>query len=153
MDKIKEIILKKPPLFLVVSLVYLALIGFLKWGIQPPVDAIYYAGGALLGIFFLDIAEVFFNLAPSPFRSIVFVAGFAVVSFFVISSSDSLLGKGLVLSLYLTLILWQLGEWQVRGNLESWYRMVSGSVSIQTQQLILVGFLALFLFETYLFVQ
>ena len=104
MDKIKEIILKKPPLFLVVSLVYLALIGFLKWGIQPPVDAIYYAGGALLGIFFLDIAEVFFNLAPSPFRSIVFVAGFAVVSFFVISSSDSLLGKGLVLSFYLIIL-------------------------------------------------
>lgn len=152
MDKIKEIILKKPPLFLVVSLAYLALIAFLKWGISPPIDALYYGGGALLGIFFLDIAEVFFNLSPSPFRSIVFAVGFAIVSFFVVSSSDSLVGKGLVLSLYLTLLLWQLGEWQLRGNLESWYRMIAGSVSVQAQQWLLIGFVVLFLVETYLFV-
>jgi len=153
MDKIREIILKKPPLFLIVSLVYLTLIAFLKWGIHPTVDVIYYAAGAILGIFFLDIAEVFFNLAPSPFRSIVFAVGFAVVSFFVVSSSDSLLGKGLVLSLNLTLVLWQVGEWQLRGNLMSWYRMVEGVVSVQIQQWMLIGFIVLFLFETYLFVQ
>lgn len=152
MDKIKEIIIKKPPLFLVISLLYLGLIAFLRWGIPPPIEAIYYTVGALLGVFFLDIAEVFFNLSPSPFRSIVFAAGFAIVSFFVVSSSDSLLGKGLVLSLYLTLLLWQLGEWQLRGNLESWYRMIAGSVSVQVQQWLLIGFVVLFLVETYLFV-
>ena len=153
MDKIGEIIRKKPLLFLMISLVYLVTLGFLKWGIPPSTDAIYFAVGGVLGIFFLDIAEVFFNLTPSPFRTIVFVAGFSLVSFFVISSSDSLLGKGLVLSLCLTLLLWQLGEWQVRGNLESWYRMVAGSVSVATQQWITFGFLVLFLVETYLFVQ
>ena len=153
MNKFLAVIARKPPLFLIISLVYLALIAFLKWGRQLPVDAIYYAIGAVLGVFFLDIAEAFFNLVPSPFRTIVFVAGFAVISFFVISSTDSLLGKGLVLSLYLTLLLWQLGEWQVRGNLASWYAMVAGTVTIPTQQWILVGFLVLFLVETYLFVQ
>lgn len=153
MNRIIEIIQRKPLLFFIVSLVYLVLVGFLKWGMTPSADAIYFAIGGVLGIFFLDIAEVFFNLTPSPFRTIVFVAGFAVISFFVISSTNSLLGKGLVLSLYLTLLLWQIGEWQVRGNLESWYRMVAGSVRVTTQQWITFGFLVLFLVETYLFVQ
>lgn len=152
MNKFLVVVARKPPLFLIVSLLFLALTAFLKWGIAPPIDAIYYMSGALLGVFFLDIAEVFFNLTPSPFRTIVFVAGFAVISFFVISSTDSLLGKGLVLSLYLTLLLWQVGEWQVRGNLESWYRVVAGEVTISVQQWMLIGFLALFLVETYLFV-
>lgn len=151
-NKVIEIIRRKPLLFFVIPLAYLTLIAFLKWGIPPSTDAIYFAIGGVVGIFFLDIAEVFFNLTPSPFRTIVFVAGFAVISFFVISSTDSLLGKGLVLSLYLTLLLWQLGEWQVRGNLESWYRMVAGSVRVATQQWITFGFLVLFLVETYLFV-
>lgn len=152
MNNFFAVIARKPPLFLLIFLVYLALTTFLKWGIRLPVDAIYYASGALLGVFFLDIAEVFFNLTPSPFRTIVFVAGFAVVSFFIVSSSDSQLAKGLVLSLYLTLLLWQLGEWQVRGNLTSWYAMVAGEIAASMQQWILIGFSVLFLVETYLFV-
>ncbi len=153
MNNFFAVIARKPPLFLIISLVYLALTAFLKWGMPPLTDAIYFAIGGVLGIFFLDIAEVFFNLTPSPFRTIVFVAGFAVVSFFIVSSSDSQLAKGLVLSLYLTLLLWQLGEWQVRGNLASWYAMVAGEVAVSMQQWVLIGFLVLFLVETYLFVQ
>lgn len=151
-NKFFLVVARKPPLFLIISLLFLALTAFLRWGIALSTDAVYFAVGGALGIFFLDIAEVFFSLSPSPFRSVVFAAGFAIVSFFVVSSSDSLLGKGLVLSLYLTLLLWQLGEWQLRGNLESWYRMVAGSVSVQVQQWLLIGFVVLFLVETYLFV-
>lgn len=152
MNEFLLVVSRKPPLFLIVSLLFLALTVFLKWGLHPSVDAIYYASGVLLGVFFLDIAEVFFNLTPSPFRTIVFAVGFAVVSFFIVSSSDSHLAKGLVLSLYLTLLLWQLGEWQVRGNLTSWYAMVAGDVTVSIQQWVLIGFLVLFLVETYLFV-
>ena len=149
----KEIIRKKPLLFLVVSVVYALGVGVLKWGIAWPPQAALYFGGAILGVYFLDGAEVFFHLTPSPFRSIVFVAMFALVSLFVVTSSGSYLGSGLVLSLYLSLLLWQLGEWKLVGNLTSWYRMVAGPVSVTTQRWVLVALAAIFLVETYLFIR
>ena len=148
-----EIIRKKPLLFLVVSVVYALGIGVLKWGIAWPPQAALYVAGALIGVYFLDGAEVFFHLTPSPFRSIVFVAMFALVSLFVVTSSGSYLGSGLVLSLYLSLLLWQLGEWKLVGNLTSWYRMVAGPVSVTTQRWVLVALAAIFLVETYLFIR
>ena len=99
----------------------------------------------------LDAAEVFFALNPSPFRSIVFVGAFVVLSFFVATSSGSLLAQGLVFSLYLTLILWQVGEWQFSGNLDGWYRMVAGPVTKTVQKWALVIFSVMFIIETLLF--
>lgn len=153
MEKVKEIIRKKPLLFLVVSIAYALGVGVLKWRIAWPPQAALYFGGAMLGIYFLDAAEVFFALVPSPFRSIVFVAGFAVVSFFIVTSSGSFVGSGLVLSLFLSLLLWQVGELQVTGNLNSWYRMVSGLPSIIQQKWIVVFLTAIFLLESYLFIR
>lgn len=153
MDKIKEIIRKKPILFLVISLVYALGVGFLKWRIAWPPQAALYFGGAIIGVYFLDGAEVFFNLKPSPFRSVVFVAAFTVVSFFMVTSSGSFVGSGLVLSLYLSLILCLVGELELVGNLNSWYSMVAGPVTPSMQQWILFVFMALFLIETYLFIR
>lgn len=169
MDKIKEIIRKKPALFLVVSLCYALGVGFIKWGIPLmkfipsgteglrinvwlPQAALYLIG-AIIGVYFLDGAEVFFNLKPSPFRSVVFVAAFTAVSFFMVTSSGSFVGSGLVLSLYLSLILWQVGELEVAGNLNSWYRLVAGPVSVNVQRWVLFVFIAFFVLETFLFIR
>ena len=152
-EKIQEIIRRKPLFFLLVSLGYLVLTGFLKWSIHPTIATGIFIAGGLVGVYFLDIAEVFFRLTPSPFRSVVFAACFVGVSLFVVTSSGSMLASGLVLSLYLSLVLWQLGEWQIQGNLASWYRLVAGAVSIQVQQLILVVFIMGFFIETFLFIR
>lgn len=143
---------KKPLFFVLISLLFLFLTGFLKWWIRPPVESLLFLGGGLLGIYFLDLAEAFFKVTPSPFRSIVFATLFAVVSFFIVTSSGSLFASGLVLSLYLTMILWQIGEWKVAGNVTSWYRMVAGPVTVQTQKWGIAAFTIVFLAETYLFV-
>ena len=153
MNKIIEIIKKKPVLFLGVSVAYALGIGVLKWGIAWPPTAGLYFVGALLGVYFLDAAEVFFALTPSPFRSIVFMAGFAVGSFFIVTSSGSFMGSGLVLSLYLSLLLWQIGELQLTGNLSSWYGMVAGVPSVSQQKWILAMLAVIFLMETYLFIR
>lgn len=153
MEKVMEIIKKKPLLFLVVSVGFALGVGVLKWGIAWPPQAALYFGGAILGVYFLDAAEVFFALTPSPFRSIVFMVGFAVVSFFVVTSSGSFVGSGLVLSLFLSLVLWQIGEFQIAGNLNNWYRMVAGPVSVNVQRWILFVFMAFFVIETYLFIR
>jgi hypothetical protein len=153
MQKILQIVKRKPLLFVVASVVYVLLVGFAKWQVAPPLESLWFLVGALIGVYFLDAAEVFFALNPSPFRSMVFAAGFVVVSFFVVTSSGSLLASGLVLSLYLSLVLWQLGEWQVTHSLTQWYRMIAGPVSVRTQQWILLAFVALFLVETWLFIR
>lgn len=111
-SKIQTIIQRKPAIFLIISVAYLVGAGLLKWQIQPPIWALAYLAGGLLGVYFLDIAEVFFNLQPSPFRTIVFQALFILVSFFVVTSSGSLLAIGLVLSVYLTILLRQFFEWK-----------------------------------------
>ncbi len=153
MEIIANSIRGKPVFFLLISLGYMGFVGFMKWNVRPPVLSLGFFGGGLLGIYFLDIAEAFFRLSPSPFRSVLFAAAFAAVSFFIVTSSGSLLASGLVLSLYLTLILRQAGEWHVVGNLNSWYRMIAEPVDARTQLLVFIGFMILFLVETFLFIR
>lgn len=152
-DKLREIIRRKPTFFIIASLIYLLAVAVLKWTIHPTIDTILFIVGGLLGVFFLDIAEVFFNLNPSPFRGIVFFAAFVFVCFFIVSSSGSALASGLVLSLYLTIVLWQIGQWRLSGNLSSWYSMIAVPVDLVTQKRILIVTVVLFFLLTVLFVR
>jgi hypothetical protein len=152
MDKIKALIVKKSAKDLLISLVYLLLIIAVKWNIHPNLATLLFLIGGVMGIYFLDIAEIFFKLTPSPFSSIVFCAAFVVVSLFIVTSSGSALAGGLVLMLYLVLIMRQLSDFRVTGNLESWYRMVAGPISFQTQNMILAVFMIIFLVESLMFV-
>ena len=68
-EQLRAVLQRKSILFVGLSVGYLLLIGLLKWNISPPVWAAGYLVGGLLGIYFLDVAEVFFKLSPSPFRS------------------------------------------------------------------------------------
>lgn len=153
MDKVKELIRNKPRIFVYISLVYLLLVILLKWVTHPSLDALWFFLGGAVGVYFLDAAEIFFALNPSPFRSVVFGALFAGVAFFVVTSSTGTIGSGLVLSLYLQMLLWQMGEWRINGNLNSWYRMVAGPVTETTQRSILVISAVIFIVETYIFIR
>jgi hypothetical protein len=153
MEKIQAIIQRKPLLFLLISIGYLLVTGILKWTIHPTMGMLTFIVGGLIGIYFLDIADVFFALNPSPFRSIVFVGGLIIVSLFVITSSESMLASGLVLSLFLSLVLWQVGEWEIHKNLNDWYRMIADPVDAKTQQWILWGSITVFIVETLLFIR
>ena len=152
LEKLQEIIRKKPRFFIVTSIAYLLSIALSKWTIHPVVNTVIFLFGGILGIFFLDIAEGFFNLVPSPFRSIVFFVAFICVSFFIITSSGSALASGLVLSLYLTMLLWQLGEWNLTKDLSSWYRMVALPVTAKTQYYIFIAVWVCFLILTVLLI-
>lgn len=152
MDKVKELIRQKPRVFLVVTGVYFVAVVVLKWLAHPSLDAVWFLLGGGIGIYFLDAAEQFFALNPSPFRSIVFQVLFAVVAFFVVTSSTGTIGSGLVLSLFLQMIMWQIGELRLNGNLDSWYRMVAGSVDTRTERIILIASVFVFLISTYIFI-
>ena len=151
MDKILAIVKRKPPLFVFLSLGYLVLVGLLKWHLAPPIGALWFLLGGAIGVYLLDGAEVFFALSPSPFRSVIFTGAFVIVSLFVSTSSGSLLAQGLVFSLYLTLILWQVGQWQYSGNLDDWYRMIATPVTRTVERWVLLLFTLIFIVETLLF--
>ncbi len=153
MNKLIQIIQKKSSGIVVLSLVYFLLIGFAKWRFAPSIPTLLFFTGAVIGMYLLNIAEEFFHLSPSPFRSIVFMAGFVLVSLFMVTSTGSLLGTGLVLSVYLTLLFWQLAEWKEKGNLNRWYSMIAGSLSYDMQRLVLGGCIVLFVVETVLFLR
>lgn len=153
MDKIKEILRRKPSEFLIASVFYLLVVIAVKWWIHPTLSTLFFLTGGLLGLYFLDIAEVVFSVHPSPFRTIVFVVLFAVVSLFVITSSGSMLAIGLVLSIFLTILLWQIGEWTLTKNLNTWYRMLADPVSISVQRIILYISGIVFLIETIIFIR
>lgn len=154
MKKVLEIIQKKSSIDALIALIYFIIVGLLKWRLGiVAIPAFFFFTGGVLGMYFLELAEELFHLYPSPFRSIVFAAGLVLVSLFVITSTTSMLGAGLVLSLSLTVILWQWHEWQKSGNLNQWYVMISGPAGISLQQIILTGFILLFFIETFLFLR
>lgn len=153
MDKIRNIIKRKPLLFIITSAAYVTVVSLLKWGIHPTLDSAWFMIGGFIGIYFLDVAEDFFALHSSPFRSVLFMGVYAIVSFFITTSSSIALARGLVLSLYLQLLLWQVGEWRLTGSDASWYKLVADAVPKRTQEWLLFGFIVLFIVETYLFIR
>jgi len=153
MDKVKEILRRKPSMFFVSSVLYILVVSAIKWWIHPTISTLFFLTGATVGLYFLDIAEVVFSVHPSPFRTIVFVTLFAVVSFFVITSSGSMLAIGLVLSIFLTILLWQLGEWALLKNLNSWYGMLADPIPVSVQRIVLYVSAIIFLIETIIFIR
>lgn len=153
MDKVNEILRRKPSTFLIASFAYLLIVTAAKWWIHPTLSTVFFLVGGLLGTYFLDIAEVVFSVHPSPFRTIVFVTLFAIVSFFVITSSASMLAIGLVLAIFLTILLWQSGEWVLMKNVNTWYQMLADPVPPTAQLIILYFSGIVFLIETIIFIR
>jgi hypothetical protein len=153
MDKFLRIVRRKNSFYYYASFAYLAAVILLKWTIHPAIEILWFVAGGVIGIFFLDFAEEFFHLSPSPFRSILFCGGFVIVALFVVSSSGSLLASGLVLTVYLTLLLWQIGEWRSAKNLHAWYQILSQPVTVSVQYRILNVFALVFLLLTVLFIR
>lgn len=153
MEYLRQILHRKPRLLLVISVVYLCIIMILKWWVAPTWARVWFLGGGLLGVYLLDIVESFVALSPSPFRSVIFLALYLVVSFFVVSSGGSEFGSGMVLAVYIQLLLWQIGQWRLQGNLSSWYHMVAGPVAVSVQRSMLILFGVLLLLESYIFIR
>ncbi len=153
MKKVMDIIRRKPATLTLIVVVYLIATSLLKWRLHPPVDALWYLLGGGIGMYFLDVAEEFFHLVPSPFKTIVFFALFILVSFFVTSSSGNIFASGLVFSLYMCLLSSQIGEFVHAGNISSWYSMIDAVPTVQVQRIVLGAFVLVFFIQTFVFVR
>jgi hypothetical protein len=153
MEFFLQILRRKPFVYLVVPLVYFVIAGFLKWTIHPTWITLFFALGALMGIYFLDIAEAFVKITPSPFRSVVFFGLLAVVMLFIVSSSGSAFATGLVLTVYLTVLLWFGREFAKDGNISVWFTQLADPLSTMTQRILLGIFIAVFVLASVIFVR
>lgn len=152
MEKLKQIIKSKPRWIVLLIFVYILVLGVLKWRLTPDLSTVYYILGGLVGVYFMDMADLVFDVKPSPFKSIVFIVLFGIVSFFVVTSSGSMFATGLVLSLYFTLLFIQAQEWQEFRNLNTWYALVKAPPSLRIQQWIVLATAALLVIESMIFV-
>ncbi len=153
MQKLFSFLRSKPLFFFWITIGYIVVLYFVKWNIHPTPQAALFVLGSFIGMYFLEAAERFFHLNPSPFRSIVFVVLFSAVSFFVITSSVSYIASGLVLSIFLTLVLWQYGELATIKHLNRWYLMLADPVSPRMQIGVLYLQLLFFILQTIIFLK
>lgn len=143
----------KPRLYLISAALFTASLILIKWNLHPDWSIIWFILGSIIGIYFLDFAEHFFKLNPSPFRSVIFQALFLVVSLFIITSAGSFLASGLVLNFYLQLVLLEVGEWQLTGSVHNWYRLLPESISPKSEKIGALIFIAGFVGVTILFLR
>jgi hypothetical protein len=153
MEYFLEILRKKPLFHFLIPFLYLLCAGFLKWTIHPTWMTLFFALGALMGIYFLDVAEKFANITPSPFRSVVFFGLLAVVMLFIVTSSGSVFASGLVLTVYLTSLLWFGQGFMKDGNTDAWFTQLADPVSPMARKISLGIFIALFVLASVMFVR
>lgn len=132
MPKITEEIKKKKK-ELVVTLIYLLIIVLLHWKFRPDLQSLFFLGGGVLGVYFLSLADLIFKISPSPYRNVFFQAAFAVMALFVLTSSGSLFGNGLVLAVYLSMIMDQTSELKGKGNLNGWFSLIKKEIKPAAQ--------------------
>lgn len=85
------------------------------------------------------------------FHSVIFQLIFLVATFFVLSSSAGLLGKGVVLVMFLEIIVSQFDEFLKTGKMDSWFWQLKISLASNFQVLyLLVMFLIFFGFSLFL---
>lgn len=150
---IVRLLLQKPSALIVASLVYILVVSLLHSGFRIEIGTFLFILGGLFGMYVLDAAELFFHLVPSPFRTIFFSGLVTIVSFFIITSSGSLFATGIVLLLVLHLLLLQLGEWKIAGNINSWFRIIAVCPQVPIQLRIIGVELVLFISLTILFIR
>ena len=153
MDKLRAIIRSKPRWIVLVIFSYILVLGILKWRLKPDISTVFYLFGGLFGVYFMDLADMVFDIKPSPFRSIIFVVSFGIVSFFVVTSSGSMFATGLVLSLYFTLLLLQAEEWHEYKNLNAWFTLGMSQPPVKVQRWIVLGIALFLVLETLLFIR
>jgi hypothetical protein len=85
------------------------------------------------------------------FHTSYFQIIFFILAFFVITSSGSLFGRGLVLAFLLHLAVEQMGDFMDKGNISAWFKDISIEMNYDRIKIyILVSFLLLLFFGIFL---
>lgn len=144
--------MKKQYLPLLITVFYLIFLIIFHWGFKVKPEILLFLAGGILGVYFLDLADVLFKISPSPFKNVLFQAIFVPFSLFVLTSSGSLFGTGLVLLIFGNMLLSQWQEFAKNGNIGSWFWIVKKEFDIPTQQLYFAVMVGIFVLLSLLFI-
>lgn len=144
--------MKKQYLPLLITVFYLIFLIIFHWGFKVKPEILLFLAGGILGVYFLDLADVLFKISPSPFKNVLFQAIFVPFSLFVLTSSGSLFGTGLVLLIFGNMLLSQWQEFAKNGNIGSWFWIVKKEFDISTQQLYFAVMVGIFVLLSLLFI-
>lgn len=162
--------MKRQYLPLLITVIYLIFLIIFHWGLKLKLEILLFLAGGILGVYFLDLAELLFKISPlgvnlqaepsgrgprgepSPFKNVLFQTIFVPFSLFVLTSSGSLFGAGLVLSIFLAMLLKQWQELRLEGNINNWFWIVKKDFPLKTQQLYFAVMSGIFIFLSLLFV-
>lgn len=133
------------------TVVYALVVSLVKWRFQFHLNILLFLGGSVIGLFLLDTVETFFAQSKSVFRTLFFEMLFIGASVFIITSSGSLVGSGVVLALFLRILFEQLSEYHASGSLGSWITSSNSVTTVHREQALLIGGVALFVILTLLF--
>lgn len=140
---------------------YLVVTSVVKWRLNPDLWILFYFAGGIIGLHLLDLLEQFLAKQPSmntlpvrghsPLRSAFVQLLLVPVTFFVITSTNSLIGAGIVLLLNFHFLFLQHEERQQGGNLTAWLRNLFDPVDDRTVNWYLYGVTGIFLVESIIF--
>lgn len=153
--------MRKKPILLIITIAYLLCLTLFHWGGKIDLGILFFLAGGVLGIYFLDLADLLFKISPfrpslqgepSPFRNVVFQSALAILSLFVLTSSGSVFGTGLVLTMFLRILLDQREELGQNGNLQNWFAVIKTEILPSTQKIYFAVMVGIFIFLSFLFV-
>jgi hypothetical protein len=139
-------------LLLIITVSYLLFLTILRWKTNLDWRILFFLGGGILGVYFLDLADILFKISPSPFKNVLFQAIFVPFSLFVLTSSGSLFGAGLIFSIFLSMLFGQWQEFGKSGNISNWFWIVKVDFPPKTQQIYFAVMSGIFIFLSLLFI-
>ncbi len=131
------------------AIIYFGVTTILKWGLAPQLQILLYLTGAVIGLYLLDILEKLFKTPITVLKTVYTQAILTVATVFVLTSSGSLLGSGVVLFINMRYWYLQYRQWVETKSLASWFTAVPQQAT-QRNYLYAVGIV--FGIETLLFV-
>ena len=136
----------------IAAFIYFIATAVVKWLFHPQLlSIVLYALGALVGLHLLEVEERVFGGDSSPFRTVLAQFVLTVMTFFVITSTNSYIGAGLVLFLNLRYLHLEYSQWQKNKSLASWFQVISIPLTKQNEKTYLYVFLGIFTLESILF--
>lgn len=143
--------LRNDKTLLVLTIIYLLVLTLLHWRLSPKLEILFFLAGGILGVYFLDLAEAIFKVSPSPFKNVLFQVIFVPFSLFILTSSGSLFGTGLVLSMFLSMLFQEGRELLAQGNINRWFWPIKREINLRTQQIYLLVMMVVFSLLSLLF--
>lgn len=103
------------------AVIYFLLTLFLKWQFSLQIEILFYLAGIVVGLHLLQLVTVLFKTSNTPFHTLLCHLILTIATFYVVTSSNSLFGKGAVLSLSLRYFYLLISEFRRTKNLASWF--------------------------------